>query len=100
MIESTEPERTPSTDLDPEQILVLVLGCERTEQWAINIRALLSHLDGGAIGLVTHVAHPSGDRLVHLVTLDYTKTTGHMALDVSELLGFDAHLTNFAGERL
>jgi hypothetical protein len=100
MIESTEPERTPGTDLDPEQILILVLGCERTDQWSINIRALMSHLDGGAIGLTTQISHPSGDWLVHRVTLDYTLTTGHIALDVAGELGFDAHLTNFAGERL
>jgi hypothetical protein len=100
MTVAPEPEHTPAADLDPEQILVLVLGCDRTDQWSVNIRALISHLDGGAIGLVTHVAHPSGDRLVHRVTLDYTLTTGHIALDVAELLGFDSHLTDFAGNRI
>jgi len=88
----------PDTDPNPHRYGILVLGCDRDTGWGANLRVVISHLDDGVVGLKTElVGHPSGDRVIHHVTLDYTLTTGHIALDVAALKGFDVHLTDFAG---
>jgi hypothetical protein len=88
----------PDDHPDPEKLIVLnVVGA--IHEYGVSLRSLLSHLDGGDAHIFTRVV-PPGDRIQHLITLSHKHTTGHIALDVAEMLGFDAHLTNFAGERI